>query len=40
MSWECPEKNKEGRGGAHISEALRGDVEVEGEEDGRSLMLR
>jgi hypothetical protein len=40
MSWECPEKNKEGGGEAHISEAERIDVELEGVEDGRSLMLR
>jgi hypothetical protein len=40
MSWECPKKNKEGEGEAHISEAQRRDVEAEGAEDGRSLMLR
>jgi hypothetical protein len=40
MSWECPEKKKEGGGEAHISEAKRRDVEAEGAEDGRSLMLR
>ena len=40
MSWECLEKNKEGGGEAQISEAQRRDFEVEGEEDGRSLMLR
>jgi hypothetical protein len=40
MSWECPEKKKEGGGEAHISKAQRRDVEAEGEEDGRSLMLR
>jgi hypothetical protein len=39
MSWECPEKNKEG-GEAHISEARQRDVEVEGAEDRASLMLR
>jgi hypothetical protein len=39
MSWECPEKKKEG-GEAHISEAKRGNVEVEGEEDGTSLVMR
>jgi hypothetical protein len=39
MSWECPKKKKEG-GEAHISEAQKRDVEVEGEEDGASLMLR
>jgi hypothetical protein len=33
MSWECPEKKKEG-GEAHISEARQRDVEVEGAEDG------
>jgi hypothetical protein len=40
MSWECPEKKKEGGGESHISEAQRGNVETEGVEDGRSLMLR
>jgi hypothetical protein len=39
MSWECPEKKKEG-GEAHISEAQRENVEVEGVEDGTSLMMR
>jgi hypothetical protein len=37
---EYTEKNKEGGGEAHISKAQRRDVEVEGAEDGRSLMLR
>jgi hypothetical protein len=40
MSWECIKKNKEGGGEYHISEAQRRDVEEEGAEDGRSLMLR
>jgi hypothetical protein len=40
MSWECPKKNKEGGGEAHISEAQRRDFEAEGAENGRSLMLR
>jgi hypothetical protein len=40
MSWECHENKKEGGGKAHISEAQRGNVEAEGAEDGRSLMLR
>jgi hypothetical protein len=40
MSWECSEKNKQGGGEAHISEAKRRDVEAKGVEDGRSLMLR
>jgi hypothetical protein len=40
MSWECPEKKKEGGGEAHISEAQRRNVEAEGAEDGTSLMLR
>jgi hypothetical protein len=39
MSWECPKKKK-GGGEAHISKAHRGNVEEEGAEDGRSLMLR
>jgi hypothetical protein len=30
MSWECPKKNKEGGGEAHISEAQKLNVEVEG----------
>ena len=40
MSWECPEKNKEGGGEAHILEAQRRNVEAKGAEDGTSLMLR
>jgi hypothetical protein len=40
MYWECLEKNKEGGGEAHISKVQRGNVEAEGAEDGRSLMLR
>jgi hypothetical protein len=40
MSWECPEKKKEGAGEAHILEAHRMNVEAKGEEDGTSLMLR
>jgi hypothetical protein len=40
MSWECPEKQKERGGEAHILEAQRGNAEAEGEEDGISLMLR
>jgi hypothetical protein len=39
MSWECPEKKKEG-GEAHISKSQRRYVEAEGAEDGASLMLR
>ena len=39
-SWECPERKKEGEGEAHISEEHRRNVEVEGAEDGTSLMLR
>jgi hypothetical protein len=39
MSWECPEKKKEG-GEAHISEAKRGNFEEKGAEDGTSLMMR
>jgi hypothetical protein len=35
MSWECPEKKKEG-GEAHISEAQKLNVEAEGAEDGKS----
>ena len=40
MSWEFPEKNKEGGGESHISEAQRGNIEEEGVEDGTSLMMR
>ena len=39
MSWECPKGKKEGGGEAHIYEAQRRNVEVEGDEDGRSLMM-
>jgi hypothetical protein len=39
MSWECPEEKKEGGGEAHISKDQRRDVEAEGAEDERSLML-
>jgi hypothetical protein len=38
--WECPKRNKEGEGEAHILEAQRRNFEAEGEEDGISLMLR
>ena len=40
MFWECPERNKEGGGEAHILEAQKRNVEVEGGEDGRSLMMK
>jgi hypothetical protein len=40
MSWEFPEKKKEGGGEAHILEAQKGNVDAEGSKDGRSLMLR
>jgi hypothetical protein len=40
MSWECSEKNKEGGGEAHISEAQKRNIEAEGAEDGKYLMLR
>jgi hypothetical protein len=40
MSWECPEKKKEGGGEAHISEAQKRNVEAEGAEDGTSMILR
>jgi hypothetical protein len=39
MSWDCLERKKEG-GEAHISEAQKKDVEVEGVEDGISLMMK
>jgi hypothetical protein len=38
MSWDCPERKKGGE--AHISEAQKRDVEAEGAEDGRSLMMK
>jgi hypothetical protein len=38
VSWDCPERKKGGE--AHISEAHKRDVEAEGEEDGRSLMMK
>jgi len=40
MSWECPERNKEGGGEADISEVQKRNVEVDGAEDVKSLMLR
>jgi hypothetical protein len=44
MSWECPEKKKDGGGEAHISEAQKRNVEVEMKEEeteeGISLMMR
>jgi hypothetical protein len=40
MSWECPERKKEGGGEAHISEAQKRNVESEAVEDGKSLMMR
>jgi hypothetical protein len=39
MSWECPERKKEG-GEANISEAQKQNVEAEGTEDGRYLMMK
>jgi hypothetical protein len=39
MSWECPERKKEG-GEAHILEAQKRDVKEEGVEDGISLMMK
>jgi hypothetical protein len=39
MSWECPKRKKEG-GEAHISKAQKRDVEVEGVEYGRYLMMK
>jgi hypothetical protein len=40
MSWECPEKKKEGGGEAHILEAQRKNIEAESVEDGRSLIMK
>jgi hypothetical protein len=39
MSWDCPERKKEG-GEAHISKAQKQDVEAKGEKDGISLMMK
>jgi hypothetical protein len=39
MSWECPERKKEG-GEAHILEVQKMNVEAEGVKDERSLMLK
>jgi hypothetical protein len=40
MSWECPEKKKDSRGGeAHISEVDK-HMEVEATEGGKNLMMR
>jgi hypothetical protein len=38
VSWECPKRKKGGK--AHISEVQKRDVEAEGAEDGRSLMMK
>jgi hypothetical protein len=40
MSWECPKRNKEGGGEAHIYEAHKRNVEAEAVEDGKSLMMQ
>jgi hypothetical protein len=40
MSWECPERKKEGRGEAHILKLQKWNFEAEGAEDGRSLMMK
>jgi hypothetical protein len=39
-SWECPKRNKEGEGEAHISEAQIRNFEEERADDGTSLILR
>ena len=40
MSWECPERQREGEGGeAHILEAQK-NVEAEAAEGGQNLMMR
>ena len=39
MSWECPERKKEGGGEAHISKAQK-NVEAEGAKGGKILMMR
>jgi hypothetical protein len=38
MSWDFPERKKGGK--AHISEAQKRYAEIEGAEDGRSLMMK
>jgi hypothetical protein len=40
MSWEFIERTKEGGGEAHISKAQKRNVEAEGVEDGKSLMMK
>jgi hypothetical protein len=40
MFWECPERNKEGGGESHISEPQKWNVELEGVEDGKYLMMK
>jgi hypothetical protein len=40
MFWECPERNKEGGGESHISELKKWNVELEGVEDGKYLMMK
>jgi hypothetical protein len=40
MSWECPERKNKGGGEAHISKAHKHNVEAEGVEYGKSLMMK
>jgi hypothetical protein len=39
MSWECPERKKEGGGESHISEDQK-NVEAEAAEGGHNLMMK
>ena len=40
MSWELPERKKEGGFEAHISDVQKKNVEVEGAYDGKYLMMK
>jgi hypothetical protein len=40
MSWECPEKKKEGGGEAHIFKEQYWNVEAKATKDWKSLMMR
>jgi hypothetical protein len=40
MSWECPQRKKEGGGEAQILKAQRWNVEAKGAEDERYLMMK
>ena len=40
MSWECPERKKEGGGKDHILEAQKWNIDAKGVEYGRPLMMK